>query len=53
MSTPQKKKKPSKTKDAEPVLTTHVEETVKEFSSSKQVTLNNPNESIKNTTKSS
>ena len=30
MSTPQKKKKPSKTKDAEPVLTTHVEETVKE-----------------------
>ena len=31
MSTPQKKKKPSKTKDAEPVLTTHVEETVKDI----------------------
>jgi len=30
MSTPQKKKKPSKTKDAEPVLTTHVEETIEE-----------------------
>ena len=42
MSTPQKKKKPSKTKDAEPVLTTHVEETVKDIEKINPEKLSNP-----------